>query len=189
MSDAPILAPHAILVVDDSRTQLGVLGRRLSALGYLVALSDHGREALDLIAARAFDLVLIDMVMPEMNGIELLCEIRGARATADLPAIMMTARGDSAAAVEALGAGADDHIAKPFAFAELAARIERVIARGRRIADLKRANAALDARIATRAVELGETRAQLAATRAEERRLLASLAQAQARLKALGMQA
>ena len=189
MSDTPILAQHSILAVDDSRTQLGVLGRRLSALGYLVALSDTGREALDLIAGRGFDLVLIDMVMPEMNGIELLSEIRAARTTADLPVIMMTARGDSEAAVEALGAGADDHIAKPFAFTELAARIERVIARGRRIAELKRVNAALDARIATRAMELGEARAQLAATRAEERRLLASLAQAQARLAAVGIQA
>ncbi|OQW41434.1 MAG: hypothetical protein A4S12_08615 [Proteobacteria bacterium SG_bin5] len=189
MTDAPTHSQHSILAVDDSRTQLGVLGRRLSALGYLVALSDNGPEALDLIAARGFDLVLIDMVMPGMGGIELLGEIRANRATADLPAIMMTARGESEAAVEALGAGADDHIAKPFAFIELAARIERVIARGRRIAELKRANAALDARIATRAIELGEARAQLAATRAEERRLLASLAQAQARLAAPGLQA
>lgn len=187
MSEMPYPLQPTILAVDDSRTQLGVLGRRLSALGYLVALCDNGPEALDLIAARGFDLVLIDMVMPGMSGIELLAEVRAGRDTTDLPAIMMTARGEAEAAVEALAAGADDHIAKPFAFQELAARIERVVARGRRIAELKRANAALDARIATRAVELGEARAELAATRAEERRLLASLAQAQARLKALGM--
>jgi len=179
------VATRTILAVDDSRTNLNVVGKRLSHLGYLVALSDNGPEALDLIAARGFDLVLLDMVMPGMSGIHVLNEIRGSRDTADLPVIMVTGRSDSGAAVEALAAGADDHVAKPFAFEVLAARIDRVIARARRIAELKRSNATLDARIATRAMELGETRAELAETRADRLRLIASLQQLNDRFERL----
>lgn len=166
---------RTILVVDDSRTNLAVLGKRLGHLGYLAVLCDNGAEALDLIAARGFDLVLLDMVMPMMSGMHVLREIRGSRETADLPVIMLTGRSDPAAAVEALAAGADDHVAKPFAFEVLHARIERVLARARRIAELQRSNATLDARIATRAMELGEARTELAATRADRQRLVASI--------------
>jgi len=166
---------RTILVVDDSRTNLNVLGRRLGHLGFLSVLSDNGPEALALIAARGFDLVLLDMVMPGMSGVHVLREMRGSRETVDLPVIMVTGRSDPGAAVEALAAGADDHVAKPFAFEVLAARIARVLDRSGRIADLKRANAALDARIAARAIELGETRAELAETRADRQRLVASI--------------
>lgn len=166
---------RSILAVDDSRTNLNVLGRRLAQLGYLTVLSDNGLDALDLIAARGFDLVLLDMVMPGMSGIQVLREIRAGRDTADLPVIMVTGRSDPAATVEALAAGADDHVAKPYAFEELAARIDRVLGRARRIAALKRSNAALDARIAARAMELGEARTALAATRADRQRLLLSI--------------
>lgn len=171
--------PHApartILVVDDSRTNLHIIGRRLSQQGYMVALCDNGREALDMIGSRGFDLVLLDMVMPGLSGVGVLAELRGTRETADLPVIMMTARSEPIAAIEALSGGADDHLAKPFDFDVLAARIERSLARARRIADLKRSNASLDARIAARAIELGEIRAQLAETRADRLRLIASV--------------
>jgi DNA-binding response OmpR family regulator len=166
---------RTILAVDDSRTNLGVIGRRLGHLGYLTTLCDNGAEALDLITGRGFDLVLLDMVMPRMSGVHVLSEIRGSRDTVDLPVIMLTGRSDPSAAVEALAAGADDHIAKPFAFEVLAARIERVLARARHIAELKRSNATLDARIAARAMELGEAKSALAATRADRQRLIASI--------------
>ena len=115
------------------------------------------------------------MVMPGMNGIQVLAELRSRTETSDLPVIVVTARDDAAAAVEALAAGADDHLAKPFDFDVLVARIERTLARGRRIADLKRSNAALDARIAARAMELGEARAELADVRADRQRLAAEM--------------
>ncbi|MEP7007300.1 MAG: response regulator [Sphingomonas bacterium] len=166
---------RSILVVDQSRTNLNVLGRRLTQLGYLTVLSDNGPSALDLIAARGFDLVLLDMAMPNMSGIHVLREIRASRDSADLPVIIVTGRNDPGAAVEALAGGADDHVAKPYAFEELAARIDRVLGRARRIAALKRSNAALDARIAARAMELGEARTALAATRADHQRLLLSI--------------
>ncbi|MEI9850230.1 MAG: response regulator [Sphingomonas sp.] len=171
----PHRGTRTILAVDDSRTNLNVLAHRLGHLGYLVVLSDRGSEALDLISGRGFDLVLLDMLMPEFSGMHVLAEIRGSLDTSDLPVIMITARSDPAAAVEALGAGADDYIAKPFAFEVLAARIERTLQRAARLDALKRSNSALDARIAARAIELGEARSELAATRAERGRLLASI--------------
>lgn len=166
---------RTILVVDDNRTNLNVLGTRLGALGYMTVLSNSGREALDLIAARGIDLVLLDMVMPGVSGVDVLTEVRSSRESHDLPVIMVTGRGEPAAAVEALAAGADDWIAKPFAFEILAARIERILARSARLAELKRVNAALDARIASRAIELGEAKAELATARAERGRLVASI--------------
>ncbi len=168
---------HTILVVDDSRTNLHVIGARLGAMGYMVVLAQSGREALDLIAGRGFDLVLLDMVMPGLSGLETLAELRSAPDTADLPVIMITALNDPRGAVDALAVGADDHLAKPFEFDVLQARIERVLERAGRIAELKRTVAALDARIAARAIELGEARSELAVTRADRARLqLASTA-------------
>ena len=168
-------ATRTILAVDDSRTNLNLLAHRLGHLGYLVVLSDRGSEALDLIEGRGFDLVLLDMMMPELSGMHVLQEIRGSRDTADLPVIMVTARGDSEAIVEALAAGADDYVAKPFTFEVLAARIERTLARAARLDSLKRSNLALDARIAARAIELGEAKTELATAKADRNRLIASL--------------
>jgi DNA-binding response OmpR family regulator len=168
-------AMRTILAVDDSRTNLNVLGSRLGHAGYLVLLSETGAEALDLISAGGIDLVLLDMVMPGITGVGVLHEVRSSRETADLPVIMITGRSEPAAAVEALAAGADDWIAKPFAFEVLEARIARILARAARLSELKRSNAALDARIAQRAIELGETRADLASTKADRVRLIASI--------------
>lgn len=176
---------RTILAVDDSRTNLHVIGQRLGRLGYLVVLSDNGREAIDLIGARGFDVVLLDMMMPGVSGIEVLEEVRGAPDTVDLPVIMITARCDSASAVEALAAGADDHVAKPFDFDVLAARIERTLARAARLGALKRAVASLDARVAARAMELGETRTELAVTRADRARLVISIQSLNAQVEQL----
>lgn len=176
---------RTILAIDDSRTSLNVLGQQLVQHGYLVVLCESGAEALDLLAARGFDLVLCDLVMPGMSGLSVLHEIRSNRETADLPVIVITGSSDPRAAIDVFKAGADDYVAKPFAFDVLAARVERVIARARRIAELKRSNAALDARIASRAMELGEARAALAETRADRLRLIASLQTLNDRVDAL----
>lgn len=174
-----------VLIVDDSRTNLNVMGARLGQAGYLVVLSDNGREALDLIAGRGFDLILLDMMMPGMSGIEVLADLRATPRTADLPVIMITARSDSGAAVEALAAGADDYVAKPFDFDVLLARIDRTLGRANRIAELKRTVASLDARIAARAIELGEARTELAVTRADRARLVSSISSLNAEVERL----
>lgn len=168
-------ATRTILAVDQSRTHLGTLAHHLGNLGYLVVLADSGTQALELISARGFDLVLLDTMMPDLPGIHVLQEVRGARDTADLPVIMLSSQDAPLGAVEAFAAGADDYLARPFELEVLAARIGRVLARSARIEELKRSNLALDARIAARAIELGEARSELAADKAERKRLLASI--------------
>jgi len=168
-------ATRTILAVADSRDDLNPLATRLGQRGYLVVLSDSGVEALDLLQGRGFDLVLLDMTMPAISAMHVLHEIRGAPDTLDLPVVMITGQSDAAGAIAALAAGADDTVAKPFAFELLAARIERTLTRAGRIEALKRSNLALDARIAARAIELGEARNELASTRADRTRLVASI--------------
>lgn len=164
-----------VLIVDDSRTILNALGERLGQSGYLVTLCDRGADALDLIAGCRFDLVLLDVVMPEMSGLQVLAELRAAFDTADLPVIVTTSFADGDIAHRSLTIGADDFIAAPIDFDVFPARVERVLQRAARLAELKRANAALDARLAERAIELGEARDRLNAVRADRDRLAASL--------------
>lgn len=167
--------PFDVLVVDDSRTNLEVIGRRLMHRGHRTCLCASGIEALDRIQGRSFDIVILDMVMPGMSGVAVLREIRQMSHTQNLPVLMMTARSDPAAVVEALGAGADDHVAKPFEFEALIARMERLIARAREHRALLHSNARLDARIAERAIEIGELRAQLQEIQLDRQRLVQKL--------------
>jgi DNA-binding response OmpR family regulator len=163
---------RTVLAAGDDRVRLNALAQRLGHLGYLVVLSGCGSQALELIAGRGFDVVLLDCACGD-GGMQVLREVRGARDTADLPVLLITA--DAAQEIAGLAAGADDCVAQPDPFELLAARIERVLARAARLDALKRANLAIDARIAARAVELGELRAELAATQADRARLAAAL--------------
>jgi DNA-binding response OmpR family regulator len=165
-------AMRTVLAAGSCRTSLNEIAHRLGNLGYLVVLSESAPQALELLSARGFDLALIDVLTPEISAIHLLNEIRGSRDTADLPVILL---GHADRAVAAFSAGADDWLAKPFAFDVLAARIDRILARAARIDELKRSNLALDARIAARAIELGEAKAELAVARTDRSRLMASI--------------
>ncbi|ATY32923.1 hypothetical protein CVN68_13880 [Sphingomonas psychrotolerans] len=165
---------RTVLAAGGCRASLNDIAQRLGNLGYLVVLSDSACQALELVSARGFDLVLIDALDPESGAIHMLNEIRGSHDTADLPVIMLSGEDG---AVEAFAAGADDWLLKPAPFEVLAARIERTLARAGRIEELKRSNLALDARIAARAIELGETQAELAAARADRIRLLGAVRQ------------
>lgn len=164
-----------ILVVDDSRANLEAVGRRLTQADYRPCLCASGAEALDRLQGRSFDIVLLDMIMPQMTGVSVLQEIRSMPVTSQLPVIMVTSRGDPGAVVEALNAGADDHISKPFDFQVLVARMERLVDRARSLAELRASNIALDARIARRAIEIGELRERVADMQAERQCLLDEL--------------
>src|SRR5688500_16475271 len=108
-------ALRTVLAAGSCRTGLNEIARRLGNLGYLVVLGESAPQALELISARGFDLVLIDLLTPENSAIHLLNEIRGSRDTADLPVIVL---GHEGHAIEAFNAGADDWLTKPFAFDE-----------------------------------------------------------------------
>jgi diguanylate cyclase (GGDEF)-like protein len=121
---APALyAKATLLVVDDEFMNRDVLQRRLERAGYRVLTADGGRAALAIAAAEHLDLVLLDVMMPGIDGIETLRQLRQSRSVSELPIIMVTARDRSEDIVQALDAGANDYITKPVDFAVAQARI------------------------------------------------------------------
>ena len=164
------LAPR-ILLVEPNRSAMGVLARRLSEAGYRVAAAESAQVAVAELHRLPVDLVLVELAMPLMGGIELARMIRDDTAVHDLPVILISGRSDRTGAVRALKAGADDVVVKPFHHEVLLARIARQLARARGFKQLRADNAALDARVVTRAIELGEMRAALAVSESERARL------------------
>jgi diguanylate cyclase (GGDEF)-like protein len=112
-----------LLVVDDELLNRDALQRRLMRVGYRVLTADSGPSALAQIESQRVDLVLLDVMMPGMDGIETLRRLRRSRPVSELPVIMVTARDNSEDVVKALDAGANDYITKPVDFAVAQARI------------------------------------------------------------------
>jgi DNA-binding response OmpR family regulator len=154
-----------ILVVEPNRTNLGVMARRLAEAGYRVTTADSGASAIAELYRLPIELVLAELNMPRMSGAELARAIRGEVQWNDIPVMLITGKSKPADAVRAYEAGADDVILKPFHFEVLIARIGRRIERARSIKRLKEDNAALDARIVERAIQIGELREELKAVR------------------------
>ena len=150
-----------ILVVDDMEANRAVLARRLEKFGYDIACVDSGQAALSSVARALPDIVLLDYMMPRMNGIEVLRELRGNTTTREVPVIMVTARAEADVTIEALEAGADDYVTKPIDFDVLRARIETQLARCKGAHQLKRANAALDERVTLRSMALADLEGEL----------------------------
>lgn len=113
-----------ILVVDDNEQNRDILARRLSHRGYIVHTEPDGTQALNVIATRTFDLVLLDVMMPGISGLEVLATLRKTFSAADLPIIMATALDSSQDVVEALRLGANDYVTKPLDMAVVLARVE-----------------------------------------------------------------
>ena len=111
-----------ILVVDDNADMLAYVARLLRER-WAVSTARNGREALDLVRSRAFDLVISDMMMPELDGFGLLRAIKSDPASADLPVVLLSARAGEESRVDGLAAGADDYIAKPFTAQQLLAQV------------------------------------------------------------------
>jgi CheY-like chemotaxis protein/anti-sigma regulatory factor (Ser/Thr protein kinase) len=125
----------SVLVVDDNADMRAYLTRLLGP-HWTVRTTANGEEALEAVAEQAPDLVLTDVMMPVVDGFELLRRLRADPGTHDIPVIMLTARAGQEASVEGLHAGADDYLAKPFRTEELLARVRVVLERaaGRRTA-------------------------------------------------------
>ena len=112
-----------ILVVDDEKRILNFLRTKLKASGYEVLTAASGMEALEQVQAQEPDLILLDILMPKMDGFETLKNLRSFSAT---PVIILSAKGSDIDKIKGLGLGADDYIPKPFNPDELVARIEAV---------------------------------------------------------------
>ena len=120
--------PPLVLVVDDEAKIRDLVRRYLEADGFAVAEAADGQQALDLVAQRAPDLVVLDVMLPGIDGIEVL---RRLRTRSDVYVILLTARAEEVDKLVGLSVGADDYVTKPFSPRELAARVKAVLRRRR----------------------------------------------------------
>jgi two-component system sensor histidine kinase/response regulator len=119
----PAGAPGLLLVVDDDVTNREVLSRQLARQGHLVLTASSGREALRLVQEHAFDLVLLDIMMPDMDGYEVLGRLKADERLRHIPVVMISALNEVQSVVRCIEAGAEDYLAKPFDPTLLKARI------------------------------------------------------------------
>lgn len=117
-----------ILVVDDEPQIRRALDLALRGHGYEVQLAAGSEAALVLLGSQPPDVVILDLMLPDLDGLELLRELRG---WSDVPVIVLSARGEEATKIEALDLGADDYLTKPFGIGELLARVRAVLRRGK----------------------------------------------------------
>jgi len=113
-----------LLVVDDNEMNRDMLSRRLARRGHTVKTAADGQQALDMIAEQAFDVILLDIMMPGISGIEVLKTLRQTYTASELPIIMATAKSDSEDMVAALKLGANDYVTKPLNFPVVAGRVD-----------------------------------------------------------------
>jgi two-component system alkaline phosphatase synthesis response regulator PhoP len=123
--------PATILIVDDEREIRELLRYNLERQGYKVITAQEGEEALRRIFSARPDLVLLDLLLPGLNGLEILRELRAEPSTRDLPVLLLTARGAEMDKLLGFERGADDYITKPFSPREVIARVEAVLRRVR----------------------------------------------------------
>jgi two-component system KDP operon response regulator KdpE len=111
----------SILIVDDDPAILRLLSTNLKARDYNVLTATNGMESIDIVQTDTVDLIILDIMMPVMDGVEVCQRVRE---WSDVPIIMLSARGDEKDKVKCLDLGADDYLTKPFGIAELMARIK-----------------------------------------------------------------
>ncbi len=116
---------YTLLVVDDNEMNRDMLSRRLARKGYQVKVAEDGEKALEIVAREAIDLVLLDIMMPGIDGVEVLKILRRNHSQTELPVIMATAKADSKDMVEALDHGANDYVIKPLEFKVVLARVQK----------------------------------------------------------------
>jgi DNA-binding response OmpR family regulator len=124
--DAPTADGRLVLVVDDEPMLRNLLSRLLRMEGYTVIEAEDGQRALELVDSHSPDLVLLDVMLPARDGLDVLGDLRR---TSEVPVILVSALGEEADRVLGLKMGADDYVVKPFSAAELSARIESVLRR------------------------------------------------------------
>jgi adenylate cyclase len=127
----PAAQPGRILVVDDNAFNREVLVRRLERQGHTVAEAVNGRDALEKLAAEHFDLVLLDILMPEMDGLEALARLKADVKLRHLPVIMISALSDIDRVAHCLQVGADDYLPRPYNATILRARVDALLERKR----------------------------------------------------------
>jgi DNA-binding response OmpR family regulator len=126
--------PTRILIVEDDPDIADLVGRYLDKAGFITERAVSGREALQAIGTRPPELVVLDLMLPQLDGLEVCRLLRAAEATAAIPIIMLTARAEESERIVGLELGADDYLAKPFSPNELVARVRALLRRAHRAA-------------------------------------------------------
>ncbi|MFQ5934838.1 MAG: EAL domain-containing protein [Acidiferrobacterales bacterium] len=151
------IRPASVLVVDDRPTSRAVLRSALASPEYQVTEAAGGKAALEFISKYPFDLVILDLVMPDLDGIEVLKAIRKKYSDFELPVIIVTVKQDIPDVVRGLELGANDYVTKPIDIPVLLARGKAQISRKRAEDALRQAHADLEQKVAQRTAELLET--------------------------------
>jgi len=119
-----------IVVIEDEDDILEVIEHNLSREGYAVFSATNGGDGLQMVKSKTPDLVLLDLMLPGMDGIEVCRKLKSNNSTKHIPIIMVTAKGEESDIVLGLGIGADDYVVKPFSPKELVSRVKAVLRRG-----------------------------------------------------------
>jgi CheY-like chemotaxis protein len=117
-----------ILIVDDDARNIRVMAAMLSAEGYITLSAGSGQDAVQVAKTEHPDLILLDVMMPDMNGFEVVEKLKALPATRDIPIVMVTALDDRESRLYALQAGADEFISKPVDRTELSVRVKNILA-------------------------------------------------------------
>lgn len=157
---------QTILVVDDTRANIGFLLETLSQAGYRVRVAPDGETALEQVQYAAPDLMLLDVMMPGIDGFETCRRLRNLPNLSQLPVIFMTALSDAQDKVRAFAAGANDYVTKPFQAEEVLARVRVHLARRMLEFELEEANRELESRVAARTAELTAALAEVQSLKA-----------------------
>lgn len=123
------MSKQAILVVEDEDDIAELLRYNLDKEGFAVTVASSGEQGLEAARRDKPDLVLLDLMMPGMNGLEVCRELKAGASTSDIPVVMVTARGEESDVVAGLELGADDYVTKPFGLQVLVARVRAVLRR------------------------------------------------------------
>jgi sigma-B regulation protein RsbU (phosphoserine phosphatase) len=142
----PVSSLAHVLVVDDLADNREMLCRRLERNGFTVDVARDGPQALEMLQSRPYDVVLLDIMMPELSGIDVLKTIRKTQPAAELPVVMATALHASEDVVSALDAGANDYVTKPLDFAVVLARVRTQVSLKRAVEQIRALERDLDRR-------------------------------------------
>ncbi len=154
---------NRILIVDDILKNIQLLGTVLRDAGYETAFATNGKDALDVLSKNQFDLILLDVMMPILNGYDTCIQIRNTLHLTEIPIIFLTAKDDQESIVQGLEAGGQDYVIKPFNEKELLARIETHLELAHKRRELAQMNELLEEKVNERTAQLQQANSKLEA--------------------------